>query len=430
MIWIYRLLLAPTVVIGLPIVALFNRKVREGFNLRMTKSKLPKFKKPPIWIHCSSGEFEYAKPVIREIKHADSEQPVVVTYFSPSFAKAIHQTPEIDYAQALPLDLPGPCASFLKKVKPAHLLIARSDFWPELLAQTRKRQIPIAVFSYTQKNPKKMNRGQRWLRAWLLNRVTEIHCVSLSDQRNVQTLGVKTPTVVSGDTRYDQVQYRLAHAKKMSPDLKPDLPALVAGSTWPEDEEKILPALASFLIENRMKLILVPHEPTPEHLTEIQKKLESLQLTWKLFSQQETWKYAHVLLVDQVGYLAELYSWGQIAFVGGSFKDRVHSVMEPLGAGLLTFVGPHHENNREAIEFQRFSAVEGENAVQVVTTMDEFSVCLQRVFNSPDKLKKISENLRKEFKERSGASFKLLQQLKTSDAAVYKKAKEPVADRR
>ena len=60
---------------------------------------------------------------------------------------------------------------------------------------------------------------------------------------------------------------------------------------------------------------------------------------------------ADFLLVDEIGYLADLYRYADIAFVGGSFKEKVHSVMEPLCCGLPVLVGPFYQNNPEAAKY-------------------------------------------------------------------------------
>jgi 3-deoxy-D-manno-octulosonic-acid transferase len=74
--------------------------------------------------------------------------------------------------------------------------------------------------------------------------------------------------------------------------------------------------------------------------------------------------------VDQTGILAELYTQAQFAFVGGSFKKTVHSVMEPLAAGCVTFVGPKHQNNREALAIKnvKLKSLNGEAAVIAVNS--------------------------------------------------------------
>src|SRR5690606_3292113 len=75
-------------------------------------------------------------------------------------------------------------------------------------------------------------------------------------------------------------------------------------------------------------------------------------LKYALYSSATKWQDEDVLLIDQVGILAEIYTWGNLAFVGGSFRTQVHSVMEPLAASLPVIVGPHHHNNREALTFK------------------------------------------------------------------------------
>lgn len=350
---LYRLLAAPAMTFAFLLAAPFNKKVRAVLCEKSKKRNPPRFNSPPIWIHAASGEFEYAKPVIREIKQREPNTPVLVTYSSTTFIKAIESFPGVDFSLPLPLDLPGPCAAFLKRYAPKAFLIARTDLWPEILRQTKERKIPIALFSYTQRPPQEMNWLARKTRGWLLKELDWIHCVTEEDAANLRALGIEKSVRVGGDTRYDQVRYRLNHPKVIPPILKPSLPALVAGSTWDEDEAVIFEALTPLLAAREMQLILVPHEPTAEHVEKIEKKLEQLNLMFRKFSEEADWSQSSVLIVDKIGVLAELYRWGNFALVGGSYRSSVHSVMEPLGAGLITIVGPHHTNNREATEFAK-----------------------------------------------------------------------------
>jgi 3-deoxy-D-manno-octulosonic-acid transferase len=167
-----------------------------------------------------------------------------------------------------------------------------------------------------------------------------------------------------------------------------------------------LPALAPHLVKNSLRLILVPHEPTPEHLQALARQLDKLGLTHTLFSRGK-WHDENILLVDQVGVLAELYAWGQFAFIGGSFKKTVHSVMEALGAGCLTFVGPYHKNNREAVQFHdlRLGSLQG---VEVVQDARELSERMALLLAHPELVVKFSEDLQKEFSLRLGASRRLI----------------------
>lgn len=410
MMWLYRFLLAPLVLFFLPAVALFNRKLRLGLGMRLKPLPSIQLSKGPLWIHAASGEFEYAKALIREFKTREPDRSIVVTYFSPTFANAVESFPGVDLAYPLPLDLPGPLSSFLKRVRPSALLIARTDFWPELLTQTRRFHIPVHVFSYTQKDL----RGHpfsRWWRTRLLNLCDGVHCVSEVDRNSVISLGVRANISIGGDTRYDQVNFRLSHPKNLPLTLSPHAPCLVAGSTWDEDEDVLLPALKPLLEARRLQLILVPHEPTPQHIKNLKSKLQNFDFA--IFSESREWTNAAVLVVDQVGYLAELYAYAQMAFIGGSFKGSVHSVMEALGAGAMTFVGPHHTNNREAIEFQSIQ-IGAHPAVQVARNSSELRTQIETLLQEPGQLPLRHHELKRVFQSRLGASRKLYEQLRGS----------------
>jgi 3-deoxy-D-manno-octulosonic-acid transferase len=414
---LHRFFLMPLVTVLLPFAALVNRKLAAGMRLRRQRwENLPTGPRP-LWIHAASGEFEYAKAVIRELKQRRPDLPIVVTYFSPSFARAVADFPGVDRAIALPLDLPGPCRSFLLRLQPRLLLIARTDLWPEMLAQCRHRQVPVQIFSYTQK--KFTNPLKRGLTRWLMADVKRVDCVSETDRAELATLGLKAELRVLGDTRYDQVAYRLQNPKPLPSALHPPdnsaarVPCFVAGSTWSEDEAVLLPALAEPLRAGRLKLVLVPHEPSADHLRALTAQLDKLQLSFARFSERKGWDEKQVLLVDQVGFLAELYMWGDFAFVGGSFRKSVHSVMEALGAGCMTFVGPKHENNREAMEFKNLPL--GEHmGLQVVRSAEDLGNAISRALADFSQHAEFKKRLLAEFNRRVGAGRQLAQELSSS----------------
>lgn len=403
---VYRYLAMPIAVSILPIVAMFNGKMRTGLRLRRKKSEPLATNERPIWVHASSGEFEYAKAVIRQLKYEHPEIPIVVTYFSPTFSQAATNFPGVDRALALPLDLPGPCVSFLKKFQPRLGLIARTDLWPEILEQCRKRAVPVILFSYTQKSA----RGwlKRSLTKWVLHWVRQIYCVSSADLENLRVFASRQKAEVMGDTRYDQVAFRLQNPKPLPSGVQPkdDIPCFVAGSTWSEDEAVLLPALKPLLLKNKLRLILVPHEPTQTHITDLERQLKKSNLDFSLYS-QANWNHEPVLLVDQVGVLAELYAFSDFAFVGGSFRKSVHSVMEALGAGCVTFVGPYHENNREALEFKSLSLLDA------VATAEQMESRLNIYLDNPKQLQERKQETLAEFKRRLGASQRLVRGLET-----------------
>jgi 3-deoxy-D-manno-octulosonic-acid transferase len=329
-----------------------------------------------MWIHAASGEIEYAKPVLREWKLKFPNSMVLVTYTSPTSLNIWRHIPDVDIAVPLPWDQPNAVRQFLEDYKPKRLCVTRTDLWPELLYQVRLKRIPIMLYSATfARTSNKTMFFVRALTEFCLRQIDLILVVSPEDKMNVEQLAPGKTAQVIGDTRFDQVQFRLSNPKKVSPLSFDQSFVIVAGSTWPEDELILLRDLKTLLAPpsgRRRKLILVPHEVDEIHIGAIIEALERQNLKPLLYTNitsegqiHAQLREADVLIVDKVGILMEVYEFGQMAFVGGSFKSQVHSVMEPLASGLPTLVGPYFGNNREAQHFQQESLAQN-NSLSMV----------------------------------------------------------------
>lgn len=387
--------------------ALFQLKNRFSKKLSQAKLQMKDKKLNCVWFHCASGEFEYAKPVIRTIKQKNRNISILVTFFSPSYEKFIQQFPGVDFCLPLPWDLPGPLHSLIKTFRPKWSLIARTDLWPEMLNQCKKNQVPCFLFSATCSSSQCW--PQNFYYSWMYSFLSGIFCISSEDKKNFQTKTSLKQIYAIGDTRYDQVIERLTKSKEElslifedSKDLKnstplefqknstqvkthlslffeklkllkinKNIPCLVAGSTWREDEEVLLEALHPFVKQKKLQILLAPHEPHPFHLENLTQTLSKYHLKFQRLSLtshsflKEAKNQMNLLdnentiwILDEIGVLAETYLIGNLAFVGGSFKKSVHSVMEPLAAGCLTFVGPYHEKNREVSHFEHLTLKE------------------------------------------------------------------------
>jgi len=405
---LYRFLFLPFAVSVLEIFSfLLPAKMREMVEDRASRNfqALPS---RPIWIHASSGEIEYAKSVVRSVKEQYPQVPILVTYFSPSAKKLIQKFPGIDLAMALPWDLRPEVSRFLDFYKPRACLIARTDVWPEVARQLQKRKIPSALFAATLvKNSSR--RG--WLASSLtrvaLNALSIIFCVSPEDEENFRALKLRSKVVVAGDTRFDQVLHRLQNPSTVKTELRPQGPApiFVCGSTWPQDEEILLDAFGAWF-EKGGRLILAPHEVSEARLQALTRALVARGWSVQIYQQAVSWS-SQILLVDQVGCLQELYTWGHLAFVGGSFKDKVHSVMEPLCIGMPVCVGPYHLNNREALQFQQLILKPGFFAVNVIQNSQD----LKSVMSASLSLAVPSAPLLARVREVSGATARVVQWL-------------------
>lgn len=363
--------------------------------------------KNPILIHCASGEFEYAKPVIREIKKKNPNQSVVVTYFSPSYEAQIKNTKEVDFSCPLPWDLPHIQREFLTKLKPRQILISRTDLWPEFLYQAKYQNIPIAMFSATlaPNSPKIQNLFLKSYLRWIFSFLNHVYCVSDDDKMNLTQLIEPKRITTIGDTRFDQVLYRISKPNHLKNDLlskKSDRmnSVFIAGSTWEEDEKEILPIFKD-LIRNGVQVMIAPHEPSEEHIEKIKEDLFKGGVRTLLYSEATMWPANQVLIIDQMGILADLYAWADWAFVGGSFKKQVHSVMEPLAQGCKTYFGPYFINNREAIMF---------NALKYATHVESGDQMFEMMINNRnmDTSQSFKDNLKQTVLSKAGASEKLV----------------------
>tara|TARA_B110001454_G_scaffold213372_1_gene231448 strand:+ start:30984 stop:32279 length:1296 start_codon:yes stop_codon:yes gene_type:complete len=371
----------------------FNGKIFEGIRFRLKNEFHYRSTFNPdrrsIGIHAASGEIEYAYPIIRKIKERYPGHNIVVTLSSSSVLKAVINQPDVDAVGPAPIDLPWLVTRFLKKFNFKLFLFARTDVWPEISLQLKQRGTPTYLFSatYSESSAKK---GQflTALTRTALNNLNKILTVSEDDKKNFDFINVSVPIYVTGDTRYDQVFFKKQNTKKDLPKLLSTKKVFVAGSTWTEDEAVLLPAFAK--LNTTWSLVIAPHEVHEETLVRLEKfcltnKLKSVRFSKLRDTKQSDSPPWDVLIVDQYGYLFHLYAWAQLAFVGGSFKAKVHSVMEPLSFFKPVCVGPFHTNNREAIEFSHITIPNHKsNWVQPIQNTTELEQLLELHSNITD----------------------------------------------
>jgi 3-deoxy-D-manno-octulosonic-acid transferase len=156
-------------------------------------------------------------------------------------------------------------------------------------------------------------------------------------------------TTVAGDTRIDRVM-RIAAEAKDYPEVQAfcgQSPTLIAGSTWPGDEDLLAEWLPQMPAD--WKLIIAPHEIGEEHLVAVEKKLEILSVLRYSQWNPAAATAAQVLLIDNIGMLAALYRYGKLAYIGGGFGSGIHNILEPMAFGLPAAFGPKFQKFNEAV---------------------------------------------------------------------------------
>lgn len=344
-------------------------KLKKGYELRKKQNGTYPWlnftpRTQPIWFHCASGEFEYALPLIRKIKEKNPEQKILVTYFTPSYLPRLSKEPLVDFYCPSPWDQPHFLSDFIRFHEPKALLIARTDIWQEMTHQCHRHKVPTLIFSMTFN--KNLNPFAQLFSSWQMRFIDRFFVVSQEDKEKLSRIFSEERIDVCGDTRYEQCLHRLQHAPT-SPKISPTSltkPLVVAGSLWPEDEAALLPALQA--THKQFHWVVVPHELHEKELQKLKTQIESFGGSVQFSKDIHTWDGQGLLIVNEFGLLAHLYTLATAAFVGGSFRRSVHSVMEPLAAGTLTFVGPHYHNSREAEEFSQMSEGFPISPVQIV----------------------------------------------------------------
>jgi 3-deoxy-D-manno-octulosonic-acid transferase len=350
-----------------PFAARFDKKLARGLDARRglierleTWARTQRdVKRPLVWVHAPSvGEGLQAKPVLEALRVARANWQLAYTFFSPS-AERLARTLPVDVTDYLPFDHPADVKAALAALQPTALVFSKLDVWPELTLAAAARGVKLGLISAT---VALTSSRLRWpARGWghaAYRALDRIGAISQDDAHRLEQLGARPEAIeVTGDTRYDSVAERAERFDRTHDPfarlaaVTPDTFTIVAGSTWPADEDVVLPAFADLRAQvPGARLILAPHEPNPDHLAGIAQRTSTLGLPRPVrLSQLEHAPPAPIIVVDRVGTLADLYALADVAFVGGGFhRAGLHSVLEPAVFGVPVTVGPHWQMSRDA----------------------------------------------------------------------------------
>ena len=356
----YNYLVLPFLYSALRIGGLFNKKIRTGIRGRkrvyeeliLSATSINKNKKL-IWFHSSSlGEFEQAKPIIERLKQ-EKNVNVLITFFSPSGYENSKKYPYADLISYIPFDTKSNAEKFIAITNPTLAVIMRYDVWPNMISSLKAKNIPIYLVDATLRStsPRQYPLIKSFHKI-LFGNLTRILTVSESDAIEFKSFGFDDKKVSAvGDTRFDRVYQRSLLAKEkrlISYNVLKGKKVLVAGSTWEQDEEVIFPAFLKLAsLDNSVIMIVAPHEPTLLHLEKIENEFAGKLKTIR-FSHLNNYADERIIIVDSIGILLTLYTYANVAYVGGSFKQNIHNVLEAAVYGTPVLFGPKIENSQEA----------------------------------------------------------------------------------
>jgi 3-deoxy-D-manno-octulosonic-acid transferase len=399
---LYRYLLHPLFSVALRLAALRSAKIREGLRgRRLWRRQIERaisgdapggFR---LHVHAASvGEFEQAKPVIEAVRAQCPDARITASFFSPSGYAQQGAYESIDGACYLPPDRPGPMGAFLDVLRPDLILVVRYDLWPEMLLAARRRGVPVALIcGVLRSDSARFNPFVRPFFRRLYGDLSLICSVGREDREAFESLAPGVPVDVCGDSRFDRVVGRAAAAPSIDGPIWSAVRrhplVVVAGSTWPPDEEM----LSVLNDDERIAVVIVPHEPTPDHVEAARRRFPGA----RAYSELEGEEGGRFVILDRTGMLAGLYRLADLAYVGGGFGAGVHSVLEPAVFGIPVVCGPRIERSRDAEAMRRAGML------HVVGRPAELRAFVSTLVDDPERRRALGDATRSFVLERSGA---------------------------
>ncbi len=326
-----------------------------------------------IWFHCASlGEFEQGRPVIERVRALYPNHKIVLSFFSPSGYEIQKNYPLANAVVYLPLDTNKNVRKFIELTHPQIAIFVKYEFWPNLLNELKKQQIPTILISAI------FRENQLFFKSyggWMRKQLTAFSHFFVQDENSKILLNSIefNDVTISGDTRFDRV-FAIANQQNKLDFLdvfKDQKYTLVAGSTWPDDE-KILINYINNKATSDEKFIIAPHNMNPSAIKKLQTELHVKTVLYSDYKLDDL-KQAQVFIIDTIGILTKVYSYADTAYVGGGFTNGIHNILEPATFGIPIVMGPKFKKFNEAI------ALVNLNACMAVQNKEEFIETLQKL---------------------------------------------------
>jgi 3-deoxy-D-manno-octulosonic-acid transferase len=230
------------------------------------------------------------------------------------------------------------------------VIFVKYEFWFYYLKKIKYRGIPLLLISAIFRTDMSFFKWYGKLQRKMLSRFDHLFVQTHESKRLIDDLGLSTICSYAGDTRFDRVTEIAATSENIQAveNFIGNNQAIIAGSTWPEDEE-VLEKAFGMLNNNNLKLIIAPHETDEKHI----EKLKELFPQNVLYSELDTRKDtdSKVLIINNIGLLSRLYKYATITYIGGGLKlNGIHNVLEAAVFYKPVLFGPYYHKYSEAVE--------------------------------------------------------------------------------
>ena len=363
----------------LKIAAVFSPKLKlfvEGRkNVFQYLEENVSYKSDLIWIHTASlGEFEQGLPIIERLKNDYKNATILVTFFSPSGYEVKKNSRAGDLVTYLPLDTLKNAKKFISLINPKLVIFVKYEVWPNYLSVLNKKNIPTLLVSAI------FNKKQLYFKSYggfMRKSLTAFYHIFVQDVASKKLLNsIHLNNVsISGDTRFDRVLKIVEQDNQLDfmEKFKQNQLCFVAGSTWPEDEA-ILTSYINTTSEN-IKFVFAPHTIKKEAIEKLKASVNKNVVLYSEIDPKDISQF-DVLIIDTIGLLTKVYSYADIAYVGGGFATGLHNTLEPAVFGIPVLIGPEYKGFKEAEDLV------AKKGVISITTLDDFRVQITQLLNS------------------------------------------------
>jgi len=356
------------------------------------------------WFHCASlGELEQAKPVIEKLKEKDHSIKFLITIFSPSGYDFAKNYKEADYVFYLPLDTPSNAKQFIRIVNPKKAFFVKYEFWYNYLFELKNNKIPTYLISGVFRKNQLFFKWYGSIHKKMLLFFTHFFVQNELSKTLLSNLGYNNITI-TGDTRLDRVYENSLNPKKsdLIHEFIGNKKTIILGSSWSNEEKLITEFIQS--TKKGFKFIIAPHDVKNSRIKSLEKLLSNTSYIKYSDANKNNISEHAVLIIDNIGILANTYQFTDIAFVGGGFKGSLHNILEPASFGNAILFGPKHQKFHEAEELLSI------NGAFEIKDLDDL-IAVTNLLLSNNKLTDTQEINRNYISTGRGAAEKILKQL-------------------
>jgi 3-deoxy-D-manno-octulosonic-acid transferase len=429
----YNLALLAALVIGSPwwlIRMATTQKYREGLLERLgaVPARLTGLDRI-IWVHAVSvGEVLAVSRLVKTLDEALPDYRIVIsttTRTGQTLARERFGAERVFYC---PLDLPWSVRAYLKALRPQALILAETEFWPNLLSGCFRRAIPVAVVN-ARISDRSWPRYKALRNLWqpFLSRLSRVLAQSQTDAERLIAIGCLPERVsVAGNLKFDVRAAEEAEATRLLKTVAAGLRLVVTGSTLEGEESALIEAWPR-LLEADSQLAMVLAVRHPERFASVAALLDKSGIQWV---RRSAWKGqsaeslsplrgGQIVLLDTIGELASVYSLASIAFVGGSLIPAGgHNPLEPAQFGVTIAMGPHYANFRAITE-----DLIAHNAI-CITEKDQLAKALVDLLCDRTKAAAIGARAKQVFASQAGATDRCVEAIREL-LAVHETMEQP-----